>query len=316
MLLLSLAAGLAALYLGAEWLVKGACRAALGLKVSPLVIGLTVVAFGTSMPEMVASVVAAWNGSTDIVLGNVFGSNIANVGLILGLAGLLRTVPVHRALLWREIPFMLLTTVVVYALAATGTIGRLLGVVLFAGLVLFTVLALQWARQEKSRAALEQQRLAHEVDLSGDIRMRTEIGRIAVGLLLLSFGADLLVDAAVELARLYGVSEFLVSVTMVALGTSLPELATSIVAVLRGESDVLVGNLVGSNIFNLLGALGAGAMIRALPVSPAIVAFDLPAVLVFSLAMTIFLFTGRAVVRWEGALLLLGYAAYIALSIG
>lgn len=315
MLLVGLFVGVVALYLGAEWLVRGASRIAAAMDVSALVIGLTVVAFGTSMPEMVAGGVAAWNGSTEIVLGNVLGSNAANIGLILGLSALVRTIPVQRALFRREIPFMLLATVVVYTLGAQGGVSRVFGVLLFLSLVGFTVMALNWSRQEKAPTAVDAARLEQDLGLSGEIRVGREVGRVALGLVALTVGADLLVDAAVSLAREFGISEFLISVTMVAVGTSLPELATSIVAAIRDEADVLVGNIVGSNIFNLLGALGVAAVIQPIPVRPEVVAFDFPVVLAFSLAMTIGLFSGGRLNRWEGGLLLAGYVTYIGVMV-
>ncbi|HJO03599.1 MAG TPA: calcium/sodium antiporter [Acidobacteriota bacterium] len=310
---LYLVLGLAALYWGAEWLVRGASRIAFSLHVSSLAIGLTVVAFGTSMPEMVAGGVAAWRGNTDIVLGNVFGSNIANVGLILAVAALLRRIPVSLRTLQREMPLMMVATVLVYVLASNGEIGRVAGIALVAALIGFTWLTLRWAGGEFERVPDAAEHGPQEADpySAPPSRLGVECGRVIVGLAALGIGAQLLVGAALQLARELGVSEFVISVSVVALGTSLPELATSVVAALRGETDVLVGNIVGSNIFNLLGALGVGAMIRPLPVAGEIVAFDIPVVLAFTVAMILGLGLHRAMVRWEGALLLLGYAVYI-----
>jgi cation:H+ antiporter len=322
MTFLYLTLGLIALSWGAEWLVRGAARIAASLRISPLVIGLTVVAFGTSMPEIVAGAVAAWTGNTDIVLGNVLGSNIANIGLILGIAALLRPIPVHLRTLQHEMPLMLAATVLVYLLARNGEIGRVAGVVLLVALLGFTWMTLRWARGATGSAtesttgrpvtaAGESESAATAPERRPPVHLGIECGRVLVGLVGLGVGAQLLVGSALQLARQFGVSEFVISVSLVALGTSLPELATSVVAALRGETDVLVGNIVGSNIFNLLGALGVGAVIRPLPVSGEIVAFDIPAVLLFSIAMTLGLGLHRAMVRWEGALLLAGYAAYI-----
>ena len=313
MTFLYLVLGLSILFLGAEWLVRGASRIATSLRVSSLAIGLTVVAFGTSMPEMVAGGLAAWRGNTDIVLGNVFGSNIANIGLILGITALLRPIPVHTRVLRREMPLMLAATVLVYLLASTGEIGRMAGVGLFGALLGFTWLTLRWARGETGLAGLAaaDRGAGAAPGSTAPVHLGIECGRVIVGLVGLGVGAQLLVGSALQLARVFGVSEFVISVSVMALGTSLPELATSVVAALRGETDVLVGNIVGSNIFNLLGALGVGAMTRPLPVAGEIVAFDIPAVLVFSVAMTVGLGLHRAMVRWEGALLLAGYAAYL-----
>ncbi len=314
---LTLSLGVALLYVGAEWLVRGAARIAAALDVSPLVIGLTVVAFGTSMPELVAGVVAAWAGTTDIVLGNVFGSNVANVGLILGSAAVLRTVPVRMELLRREVPIMLAATVAVHVLAANGVIGRGEGAALFVGLVAFTFVALRWARRERSRALREFEQFESRRLGTADRRaLAVQIVWVVAGLGALTGGAHLLVNSAVQLARALGVSEFLIAVSMVAVGTSLPELATSIVAALRGESDVLVGNVVGSNIFNLLGALAVAAMVRPLPVAPVILLVDLPVVAAFSLAMMATLWSHRGVVRWEGALLVCAYVTYLVLRFG
>lgn len=313
MVLLSLLIGIVGLYYGAEWLVRGASRVAVALHVSPLVIGLTVVAFGTSMPEMVAGATAAWKGNTDIVLGNVFGSNIANVGLILGITALIRIIPVKARLLRREVPLMLLATVVVYALAARGVIGRLEGAGLFLALVGFSWLMVSWARRERAVVREEFLRFEQEMGLREPSSLSVEVGWVLGGLVLLTVGAHLLVGSAVDIARLMGISEFLISVSMVAIGTSLPEFATSLVAARRGESDVLVGNIVGSNVFNLLGALGISAMIRPIPVAAEIVGLDLLVVLGFSLAMALALWLHRALVRWEGALLLAAYLTYIVL---
>ena len=307
-----LVGGIAALYFGAEWLVRGASRVAGAMNVSTLVIGLTVVAFGTSMPEMVAGLVAAGAGSTDIVLGNVVGSNIANVVLILGLAALFTVIPARANILRREVPFMVVTTGVVYALCATGEIGRVAGATLFAMLILFTWLALRWARKERDREfEAELERMEAELGLHEKTTLGTEIARLLAGLVTITIGAHLLVTAAIDIARDFGISEFLISVTMVAVGTSLPELATSIVCVMRNEQDVLVGNIVGSNIFNLLGALGLAAIVRPIPVDASIIAFDLPVVLLFTVAMGVGLFWHRGLVRWEGVALLTGYVAYL-----
>jgi len=308
--LLFLILGVAGLYFGAEWLVLGASRIALSLNVTPLVIGLTVVAFGTSMPELVTGGQAAWNGSTDIALGNVVGSNIANLGLILGLSALIRAIPCSREIFKRELPLMLLASVLVYALAATGVISRFWGVALLIGLLAFTWATLRFARREHSpREATDLGGM--ELDPAVEVRMGVEIARATSGLVALVLGAKLLVDAAIIVAREFGIPEFLIAASMVALGTSLPELATSLVAALRGEADVLVGNIVGSNVFNLLGGLGVAAAIEPVPVSQTVLTFDLPVMLVMTAAATVALYTYGRIRRWEGGVLLLGYGAYM-----
>ena len=195
------------------------------------------------MPEMVAGGVAAWRGNTDIVLGNVFGSNIANIGLILGITALLRPIPVHTRVLRREMPIMLAVTVLVYLLASTGEIGRLAGVGLLGALLGFTWLTLRWARGETELAptTAERERAGIASGSAPQVHLGVECGRVVAGLVGLVVGAHLLVGSALQLARAFGVSEFVISVSVVALGTSLPELATSVVAAMRGETDVLVG---------------------------------------------------------------------------
>ena len=316
---LTLSLGVALLYVGAEWLVRGAARIAAALDVSPLVIGLTVVAFGTSMPELVAGVVAAWAGTTDIVLGNVFGSNVANVGLILGSAAVLRTVPVRMELLRREVPIMLAATVAVHVLAANGVIGRGEGAALFVGLVAFTFVALRWARRERSRALREFEQFESRRLGTADRRaLAVQIVWVVAGLGALTGGAHLLVNSAVQLARALGVSEFLIAVSMVAVGTSLPELATSIVAALRGESDVLVGASARGRPDRSSRPRGRAPATppRPLPVAPVILLVDLPVVAAFSLAMMATLWSHRGVVRWEGALLVCAYVTYLVLRFG
>ena len=310
MTLLFLVLGVAALYYGAEWLVVGASRIALSLNVTPLVIGLTVVAFGTSMPELVTGGQAAWSGSTDIALGNVVGSNIANLGLILGVSALISAIPCGREIFSREVPLMLLASVLIYALAATGQISRFWGVVLLLGLVAFTWVTLRFAKSEPGSAEMTDVG-GMELDPAAEVRMGAEIARATAGLITLVVGAKLLVDAAVTVARDLGVPEFLIAASMVALGTSLPELATSMVAALRGEADVLVGNIVGSNVFNLLGGLGIAAAIKPVPVSPMVLGYDLPVMLVITAAATVALYTYGGIQRWEGGLLLAGYGAYM-----
>ena len=305
--LVQLVAGVVGLYFGAEWLVRGASRIAAHVRVSPLMIGLTVVAFGTSMPEMAAGVLAAWRGNTDIVLGNVFGSNVANVGLILGLTALFRVIPVSIGLLKREMPIMLAVTALAYGLAWWGSIGQLVGAAMFAALILFTWLTLRWSRDERKQVQAQSE---PELGLEGKIRTRVEGAYVLAGLVTMTAGAHFMVEAAVDLATAWGVSQFLISASLVAVGTSLPELATSIVSVLRGETDLLVGNIVGSNIFNILGALGISAVVRPLPVPAEFLGIDLLAAPLFAIAMALVLLD-RRVGRFQGAPLLVGYGAYV-----
>ncbi len=314
MTLFLLAIGAVALYFGAEWLVVGSARIAMSLRITPLVIGLTVVAFGTSAPELVTGAQAALRGSTDLALGNVVGSNIANLALILGLGALIRAIPCGREIFRREVPLMLLASVLVYALAATGAVSQFWGVVLFAGLIAFTWITLRFARSEHDGLAepdLAADLGGLELDPAAAFSLWAEIGRVVGGLIALVVGSHLLVQSASEIARQYGVPEFIIAASMVALGTSLPELATSVVAAMRGEADVLVGNIVGSNVFNLLGGLGLAAAITPVPVNPDVLSFHLPVMLTITAMATVMLYTAEKIRRWEGGVLLASYVAYM-----
>jgi cation:H+ antiporter len=298
--------GLVGLTIGADALVRGATRLATSLGVSPLVVGLTVVAYGTSAPEIVASVVAALQDRGQITVGNVVGSNIANIGLILGATAIATPIPVARSLLKRELPILLAVTFLFALLSLRLSLDIWVGLSFLLLLLLFNYLTFVWTKAEDSpdadptRAERKQETLP-------------SLGLTALGLLLLLGGAHLLVEGAVAIARAVGIDDFIIGVTLVAVGTSLPELATSVVAGLRKEADLVVGNLVGSNLFNLLGALGMASLIRPLAIPEALWSFELPALFVFTVAMAVFLSTGRRVVRIEGVVLLAAYAAFIAL---
>jgi cation:H+ antiporter len=304
--------GLVSLVAGAELLVRGASRAASALGISPLVIGLTVVAFGTSSPELAASVRAGLAGASDLSVGNVVGSNVFNVLVILGLAAVLTPIAVDRQLLRLDVPFMVASSFLVWGLAADGRLSRVEGTVLLSGIVGYTALLIRLSRREPT--ALEAE-YAAEIAAPRGPRPRTlALGALAAlgGLVMLVAGAGWLVDGATGVARLLGVDELVIGLTVVAAGTSLPELATSAVAAVRGHRDIAVGNVVGSNIFNLLSVLGVTAV-----VSPGGIAFsdralgrDLPVMVVVALACLPVFFTGLVVSRWEGGLLLAGYAAY------
>jgi cation:H+ antiporter len=303
--------GIAGLWFGADWLVRGASRIALALGVEPLFIGLTIVAFGTSAPEMVVCVVAAAQGNTDVALGNVLGSNVANVGLILGLTALATPVRVSLRLAQRELPFMLGVTLVFYALAWRMEFGPIVGILLVVGLLAFTRLALHWALQEPPAVVAEFESFHGDTIARPRFRAAREVGLVVTGLVALVAGGHLLVVGAVDVARSAGVSEFVIAATVVAVGSSLPELATSIVAAMRKEADILVGNLVGSNLFNILGAFGLAAMVRPIEVSPSLLKYEFIGLLVFSAGMALFLRTGNLVRRWEGAVLLVGYVVFV-----
>lgn len=339
-------AGLVLLVAGAEVLVRGASRLAAALGLPSLVIGLTVVAFGTSAPELTVSLASALAGRTEMAVGNVVGSNIFNVFFILGLAALITPLVVSRKLVRFDVPLMMGVSLLVALLALDGRIGRLEGLLLVGGLLANTWFTLRTGRRElrameaagagarKAQAPGPDSRSAAArapgpspssagVEAVVGPRARRPGGRPAIlfdaalslaGLALLVLGSRLLVGAATDLARWFGLSELIIGLTIVAAGTSLPEVAASVVAALRGERDIAVGNVVGSNIFNLLGVLGLTALLSPSPlVAPAeALRFDIPVMLAAALVCLPVFFTGFVIRRWEAALLLLFYAAYVA----
>lgn len=292
------------LTVGADWLVRGASRLAAQFGISPLAIGLTVVAYGTSAPEIVASLVAAAAGYPEMTVGNVLGSNIANVGLILGATATLTPLAIAPAVLRRELPFLVVVTLLLGFLASRLEIGRVVGLAFIGLMIVYNTLSLRWARADTS--------VADSPAPPGDSLSRSSMLTM-VGLGFLLGGAQLLVAGAVSIARAVGLSEFMIGVTLVAVGTSLPELATSVVAGIRGQTDLLIGAVVGSNVFNILAALGLSSIIQPIQIDPTLLRFEFPALIAFTLATTIFLYTGKRLVRWEGGVLLGGYVAFIAL---
>jgi cation:H+ antiporter len=302
-----MAGGLVALVIGAELLVRGASRLAAAVGLSPLVIGLTVVAYGTSSPELAVSVGAAWSGQADVALGNVVGSNTFNVLFILGASALIVPLAVHWRFVRTEVPIMIAVSLLVQAMAADGRIGRLDGLVLLAGMVGYTVLTVRSASDDP----VVQAEAAAEVTV-GRGRVAIDGALVLGGLVLLGGGARAFVDAAIAIARTLGMTELVIGLTIVAAGTSLPEVATSLLAAWRGQRDIAVGNVVGSNVFNLLGVLGAAAVIGpdGVAVPPAAASFDLPVMVAVAFACLPIFFTGGEIARWEGALLLAYYVAY------
>lgn len=313
--LLLIAAGLAALFYGAEWLVKGAVRIAQALGVPALVIGLTLVAFGTSMPEFIVSMTAALRQNSDIALGNVIGSNIANVGLILGIVGLLFPIFVNSQVLRREIPQMIGVSLITWFFAWDGQIAQWEGVLLFIGIIVFTAYSYFTSRRaSKSDAELAtvaeiEEFIEAEGDAPAKVNFALETGRAVLGIVILMFGAQWLVDGATFIARSFGISDLVIGLTLVAVGTSLPELATSLVSALRKEDDISVGNIVGSNIFNLLAVLGGAAVIRPVNVDVASRNIDIHVMIAFALVLIPLFWSGK-LARWQGALLLLAYIVY------
>jgi cation:H+ antiporter len=307
-------AGLGLLIGGAEALVRGAVRLASAIGVSPLVIGLTVVAYGTSAPELAVSTKAAVAGQADLSVGNVVGSNICNVLLILGVSAVITPLLVNRQLLRFDLWVMLGVALLAWLLGAGGRLGRTDGLLLAAGGVLYTAWSIRQSRRENAAVQAEYARQF------GSDRSPSPAGWIgsvvlgAIGLTMLTFGARWLVQGAAAIATALGVSQLLIGLTIVAVGTSLPELATSVVAAIRGERDVAVGNIVGSNIFNILIVLGAAAAVApaGVAVSHTALRFDFPVMVVASVACLPIFYSARRIDRWEGALFLAGYVAYTA----
>ncbi|MAM88923.1 MAG: sodium:calcium antiporter [unclassified Hahellaceae] len=307
-----LLAGLVLLVAGAEVLVKGAARLAATFGISPLVIGLTVVAFGTSAPEMAVSVQAAFSGNGDIAIGNVVGSNIFNVLFILGISALIIPLVVSRQLIRLDVPVMIVASVLAMALAFDGALGRLDGAILFAGIIAYTVFLIVSSRREKAAADDE---FAGEYGLKAAPRQYAtliNVGFILAGLVLLVTGSNFLVEGAVTLARALGLSELVIGLTVIAAGTSLPEVATSITAAIKGERDIAVGNVVGSNVFNLLAVLGLASLVSPSPINVAASAlvFDFPVMIAVAVACLPVFFSGYLINRWEGLLFFAYYIVY------
>jgi cation:H+ antiporter len=298
--------GLVLLIGGAELLVRGASSLALALRVSPLVIGLTIVAYGTSAPELAVSVQSGFAGQGDLALGNVVGSNIFNVLLILGLSASIAPLVVSRQLVRADVPVMVGVAFVFGGLALDGSISRLDGLLLFAGAIGYSAYTLIQSRKEESPPAASNESERPRAPWP------VQVALVVVGLAMLVLGSEWLVNGAVAFAETLGVSELIIGLTIVAAGTSLPEVATSVLASLRGERDIAVGNVVGSNIFNLLSVLGLTALVApaAIPVPAAALAFDIPVMLAALLACLPIFFTGYMIARWEGLLFLGYYVAY------
>lgn len=313
--LLLFIAGLSALFVGANALVHGSSKLALSLSISPLVVGLTVVAFGTSAPEMAVSTSAVINGQADIAIGNVVGSNIFNVLFILGLSALLAPLIVHSQLIRQEVPIMVGTVLLLIALSMDGIISVLDGGLLFSLMMVYVVFLVRQSRSAPADQTAEfDAELIRPQQSSWDAKWPVQIGLIAVGLLLLVMGSDWLVSASISFAKQLGISDLVIGLTIVAAGTSMPEVATSLAAAFKGERDIAVGNVVGSNIFNVLGCLGLGGLVAGatgMAVAPAIITFDLWVLTAVSLACLPIFLSGREIARWEGAVFLAYYMTYV-----
>ena len=303
---LYLLGGLVLLFIGAEGLIRGSSNLAIKIGITPLVVGLTVVAFGTSAPELVVSLKAALIGNSSIALGNVIGSNIANIALILGVAALIRPLDVHANVIMREIPIMIGISILLIILLLDGEIGLIDGVIFVTGVVVYTIVNIFLARKEKNP----------EVDAEFKEGLESKLGVpisilfVVVGLGLLILGANFFVQSAIAIAKLFHLSDAVIGLTIVAVGTSLPELITSIVASYKKEADIAIGNVVGSNIFNILSILGITAII--IPISSAGISYvDLGIMLIAAIVLFPLSRSGFLITRLEGAILVVGYVIYI-----
>lgn len=299
---LSIIGGFLILTLGAEALVRGATTIALRLGITPLVIGLTIVAFGTSAPELAVSVKAALAGNSGISLGNVIGSNIVNIGLILGITALIRPIEVKSEMVKRDIPIMILASMLFWGLLLDGELSLIDGVILLSFMLGYLVFSYFSAKNTNDADG--------EVIEEGPKNPLLSLLFIAVGISMLVGGGILFVNGAVDLAKVFGVSEVIIGLTIVAIGTSMPELVTSVLAALKGQSDIAIGNIVGSNIFNILGILGVTAIVY--PVSGlGFQSLDFIVMLALAVIILPFAWTGLRIGRREGATLLIAYLGYL-----
>ena len=308
---LQLVGGLVLLLFGAEYLVRGAVSIARHLKVPPMVIGMTIVAYGTTSPELVVSLQAAIEGLPGISIGNVVGSNIANILLILGTSAVIFPVVVHPRDLQRDAAVMMGSALLFTALALSGTIERWQGILMVAALVVFTVYA--FVSERRRRHADGPALLAEEFK---EVPQKTWLALLSVlgGIVAVMAGAKLLVSAAIVTARYFGVGEEVIGLTIVAVGTSLPELATGMVAAYRRHSAVAVGNILGANIYNLLAIIGLVAVVKPLDVPPQILSFDLWFMLAVTFVLLAFLLLRSGISRGVGLMFLITFAAYTALQ--
>lgn len=294
------AIGLAALFFGGEFLVRGASAVARHFRLSPMVIGLTIVGFGTSAPEMLVSVQAGLAGQPAIAIGNVLGSNIANILLILGISALIAPLLIPVRKLWRDLGFMLAASVTIWVMLLDGNVTRLDGILLLVGLGIFLIVAFATSKSEDSAT-------------TDDMPQWKAWAMTLGGLVILVIGARLLVDSATDLARAFGISEAVIGLTIVAVGTSLPELATSVIAAIRKQTEIAVGNIVGSNIFNIFGILGTTAVLAPIPAEARFAAIDMPWVMGTAVGLTVLAAILGGLPRIAGVALLVAYGGYVAL---
>lgn len=297
--------GLIFLYLGGDGLVKGSSRLARAMGINPVLIGLTIVAFGTSAPELVVSIIAAFKGSNDLIMGNILGSNIANIGLILGISALIYPISIKLTLIKVELPFMISISILLLLLSQNLIIEHFEGAILFILLISMIIYSCYDAFKEPKEIEKEFSELV-QVDRS----YYKNILYIVFGIIGLSIGAKLLVDSAISIAQSLGVSQALIGITAVAIGTSLPELTTSVIAALKRESGIIIGNIIGSNIFNI-GILGIISVLKPIEMKQHLLEFEFCIMILFSIILLPIMKTGFKIAKTEGLLLLLFYLMFL-----
>lgn len=304
--------GLALLVKGGDYLVDGSVAIAKRAKLSEMVIGLTVVGFGTSMPELLVSAQSAWMGNSGIAIGNVVGSNISNIALILGVTSIVQVIPAQKITLKIDLPFMLLSFALFVAIAMTGSIGRVAGVI--AVIILFSFVAYQVRKSRKAEAALAKENPDAQNEAE-PMALWKAILLVIVSFLAMVFGANILVEGASNIARLLGVTDRIIGLTIVAVGTSLPELFSSVMAAIKGKTDMAIGNIIGSGTFNILCVIGVSSIITPIMGTNIGFAFDYALMVILGVLLWLFLRSKYILERWEGILLTAIYIAYLAKTI-
>ncbi|SER58076.1 calcium/sodium antiporter [Natrinema salaciae] len=305
--LLLLAGGIVALYGGAELLVAGAGRLALGIGLRAATVGVTVIAFATTAPELFVSTIGALNVSSDIGLGTIVGSNIANIGLVLGVSALIKPLPISDRVMRRHVPVMILAAILLVALGANGRIGRLEGAIFLVVLAAFTAFLLYYVNADSAP-------VVDDPDAGSGASVR-DVALVVGGLIALVVGSRWLVAGGTGLLSALGVSDLVIGLTVLALGTSLPELAASVVGAIRGETAFAIGNVVGSNIYNVLAVLGVVALITPIEITTSTLRFELPVMIAFTVLLVAMMGHGRRLTRLDGAGLVVGYAVFVYLLV-
>ena len=307
--------GLALLVKGGDYLVDGSVAIAKRAKLSEMVIGLTVVGFGTSMPELLVSAQSAWMGNSGIAIGNVVGSNISNIALILGLTSIVNVIPAQKITLRIDLPFMLLSFVLFVAIAMTGSVGRVAGVIGVLMLICFVSYQVRQSRKaNKAKEAIAKENPEANED-AGPMALWKAILLVIVSFLAMVFGANILVEGASNIARLLGVTDRIIGLTIVAIGTSLPELFSSVMAAIKGKTDMAIGNIIGSGTFNILCVIGVSSIITPIMGTNIGFAFDYALMIFLGVLLWLFLRSKHLLERWEGFVLTAIYIAYLAKTI-